>query len=733
MSLFSELKRRNVFKVAVAYVIVAWLLLQVSDTLVPALRLPEWFHSGVAFLLIMGFPVAIIFAWAFELTPEGLKREKEVDRSRSITRETGQKLNFGIIAALTIAIIFLLGRIWLGDDRAPPDTEFADGKSIAVLPFENRSADAENAEFFAAGVHDELLTLLSKLGDLKVISRTSVQRLDPDLSIPEIGELLDVATVLEGQVQRAGDRLRINVQLIRATEEDHLWATTYNRELTASNIFDVQSDIARAIADELHVQLSPKDDTLLNDVPTTSTEALQSYMLAGQLIERASFESFEQARRYIVEATRMDPNYAEAWVRTAFLHNRMYQTGLIGLREYVAAAEPALTIAMRIDNALPEAHSEKAALHWQTGDVDAAEVAFRTALELAPDNPQSLYAYGNYLRTVGRPQEAVPVLKRALVGNPLSADMLFELGKAEMYSGEPERTIERADRILEIDPSSVHGYVGKLQAYHWMGRYDLMWPWYIKTMATDPDDYELWAHLGLYSYYVGAEEWVDRYLDRALELGPREPAVLRCYVSVLRFRGKFDEAVEIARSALAERLADRWQSNETFLRLVRDDALRTGDYQDAERWYRDRLPELFEDEPEMSVSNVNAAADLALLLQRAGESGRADAIINAGLEWFERTQPEGVYGYLVNIVDVELLALDGQTQAALDRLQQAVDSGWTSDWRAIFGNETLASLRNEPKFQQIEAQLESEMATQLEVIRALPDMGELDLRYSQCN
>jgi TolB-like protein/Tfp pilus assembly protein PilF len=733
LSLFSELKRRNVFKVAVAYVVVAWLLLQISDTLVPALRLPEWFHSGVAFLLIMGFPVAIIFAWAYELTPEGLKREKEVDRSRSITRETGQKLNFGIIAALTIGIMLLLGRIWLGDESAPPDIDFANGKSIAVLPFENRSADAENAEFFAAGVHDELLTLLSKLGDLKVISRTSVQRLDQDLSIPEIGELLGVATVLEGQVQRAGNRLRINVQLIRATEEDHLWATTYDRELTASNIFDVQGDIAKTIAHELHVQLSPRDAILLKDVPTTSMEALQSYMLAGQLVERGNFESFEPALSYIAEATNADPNYAEAWVLTAFAHKRMYQTGLIGLQEYLAAAEPALENAMRIDDALPEAHAEKAALHWQMGDVDAAEGAFKTALELEPDNPQSLYAYGNYLRSIGRPQEAVPVLKRALEGNPLSIDTLFELGKAEMYSGQPERTIKRADRILEIDPASVNGYAGKLQAYHWMGRFDLMWPWYIKAMASDPNDYELWAHLGLYSHYVGADEWIDRYLDRALELGPREPAVLRCHVSILRYRGKFDEAVGIARSALEERLADRWQSNAIFLRVVRDDALRTGDYQDAERWYRDRLPGLFEDEPAITVRNVNAAADLVLLLQRAEEPDRADMIIDAGLQWLERTQPEGVHGDLINIVDVELLALDGQTQAALDRLQQAVDGGWTSDWRSIFGNETLASLRDEPRFQRIEAQLESEMATQLEAIRALPDMGEFDLRISKSN
>ena len=731
MSLYAELQRRNVFKVAAVYIVAAWLLLQVSDTLVPALHLPEWFHSGVAFLLIIGFPVAVIFAWAFELTPDGLKKEKEVDRSQSIAHETGRKLNFTIITALVVAVIFLAGKIWFADDSAPRDMAPAVEKSIAVLPFENRSADAENAEFFAAGVHDELLTLLSKLGDLKVISRTSVERLEKDLTIPEIGALLGVSTVLEGQVQRAGDRLRINVQLINANKEDHLWATTYDRELSASNIFDVQSDIARVIADELHIQLSANDDALLSVVPTINTEALERYMLGRQLVGRATFESFEQATRYLSEATELDPNYAEAWVALAYVKNRMRQTGIIEMQEYVAAAEPAIARALEINNELPEAHAGLADLRWQSGDIDAAEASFKTALKLGPGDSRSLHSYGNYLRTTGRPQEAVPVLMRALEGNPLSVVTLFELGKAEMYSGHPEQFAVRAEKILEIDPASVHGYVANLQAYHWMGRYDLMWPWYIKSMASDPEDFELWAHLGLYSYYVGANEWVDRYLDRALEMGPNEPGVLRCYASVLEQRGQLDAAVEIARGALEAGLDDRWQSNEIFLRLLRDDALRSGDFEDAKSWYLDRNPELFLETPGIAVGNINAAADLALLLQRAGEPAAADRIIDAGLAWIERTQPEDVHGYLINISDVELLALSGQKQAALDRLQQAVDNGWLSHWPEIFNNETFNSLRDEPRFQQATAQLENEMATQLEAIRALPNMGEFDLRSAK--
>jgi len=707
-SFFGELRRRNVIRVALVYVVVSWVLMQIGDVMFPALRLPEWTTSMLVAFLILGFPVAMVFAWAYEVTPDGIKRTEDVDPGQSITRTTGQKINHLIIAVLSVAVVLLLGNMWLDTDSPTTLAVFDTDKSIAVLPFENRSADEENAEFFAAGVHDELLTLLSKLGDLKVISRTSVQRLDESLSIPEIGSLLGVATVLEGQVQRAGDRLRINVQLIRTSEEDHIWATTYDRELTASNIFDVQSSIARTIASELHVQLSASDNTLLDTVPTSNTEALQYYMLANQLVERGNFESYEQAVRYLTEATELDPHYADAWAALAHAHNRMFQTGVVSFQEYVDAAGPALARALDINSALPQAHAQLAAMRWQSGDFDGAEESFETALQLGPGDSQSLYAYGNYLRTTGRLKEAIPVLEKALEGNPLSIDTLFELGKVEMYSGMPEQFIARANRMLEIDPASVHGYVAKLQAYDWMGRFDLMWPWYIKSMESDPEDYELWAHLGMYSSYLGATDWVDSYLDRALEMGPNEPVVLMCHASVLTLQGQHDAAAEIARSTLKAGFTDRWRSGEVFLRVVRDAALRSGNFDEARSWYLDRHPELFLDTPQIRMGNINAAADLALLLQRAGEPAIANRIIDAGLDWMRRTQPEGVYGYVINIVYVELLALDGQVQAALDALQQAVDSGWTVHWPLIFSNETLGSLRDEPQF--------------------LPYMGELDLR-----
>jgi TolB-like protein/Tfp pilus assembly protein PilF len=730
-SFIQELKRRNVFRVAAIYVIVSWLLMQIGDVMFPALLLPEWSTRLLVAFLILGLPLALIFAWAYEITPEGVKRTIDVDPGTSVTDVTGRKINFVIIAVLAVAVVFLVGKIWLTDDNVPHTAAAVNDKSIAVLPFDNRSATPEDAEFFAAGLHDELLTLLSKLGDLRVISRTSVERLDRDLSIPEIGALLGVATVLEGGIQRAGNRLRINMQLIDATREDHLWATTYDRELTAENVFDVQSDIARTIAKELNVQLSISDETYLNSIPTANTDALNQYLVGRQVMKLGTFESTSQATRHFREATALDPGYAQAWAAVANALHLELATGLISRQEYVRAAEPAVTRAMQLDDQLPAAHAQLANLRWQSGDLEAAESSFKTALQLNPGDPRSLYEYGTYLRTTGQPVAAIPIFERALEDDPLSIDILFQLGRAEMYAGNPGENEVYAQRILEIDPSSVSGYAGHVQANLWTGRYDLMWPWFMRFFDVDPQDFENWAHMGLYAEQLGAIELSDRYMDEALQLGAEEPAVLKCNAQVLALRGKNEEALVVARRALEGGLDDRWFSNRVFLRLVRDDALKTGDFDNAREWYRNLHPALFLAMPEITVDNVNSAADLALLLQRSGDPDTADTLINAGLSWYRRTQPANAHGYVIDIVDVQFLALQGETAAALQTLQRAADRGWGFLWQWNTSNENLSSIRDEPQFQAITAQLEKGMVAQLEAVRALPDMGEYDLRVTR--
>lgn len=722
----SELKRRNVAKVALVYIVVGWLLMQIADVMFPALLLPEWATRMLAAFLILGFPVAMIFVWAYEITPEGLKLTADVDPADSITQRTGRKIDFIIIAVLAIAVVLLALRLWT--DAPTTAQENIREHSIAVLPFVNRSAAEENAEFFAAGVHDDLLTLLSRMGDLKVISRTSVEQLDPALRLPEIGELLGVATILEGHVQRAGDRLRINVQLIDAASEDHIWANTYDRDLNATNVFEVQSDIAGAIAEALHVELSADDRTRLAAIPTTNTAALERYLMGLQLLRNGSYEALRQAESHFRDATRLDGEFAQAWKSLANIRHNMYSTGMIDSQAYLAVAEPAVERALALDPGLSEAHAQKGSMLWIKGDLHAAERAYKTALELNPDAAESLLKYGQYLRMTGRPAEAIPVLESAVEQDPLAPRVLFELGKAKMHAGNPRAFAALCEQILEIEPSSVYAHSGLLQANIWLGRYDSMWPWLVKTIEADPADVETVAFAGGVSDQLDARDWADRHWERAMVIGPDEPATLKYRIQSLHMRGQMDDAIAIARDALNAELEDRWFSQRTFLRAIRDDALQSGQYEEALALYRENHPELHSSPPEITESNINAAADLALLLREAGNEEQANALINTAFEWHEAHQPADVHGYILNVVDAELLALRGDTESALQRLETAVENGWVFFWQWHLDNENLRSIKDERRFEALRSVLQEKMRSQREAISKLPDLGPHDLR-----
>ena len=727
-SIIQELKRRNVFRVAIVYIVVCWLLMQIGDVMFPALLLPEWAPTLLIAFLILGFPLVVVFAWAFELTPDGVTRTSEVPEDQSITADTGRKINYTIIAVLALAVVLLLVKdVVLPQDPVPQTIEVSD-HSIAVLPFKNQSAGAENAEFFAGGLHDELLTLLSRLGELRVISRTSVERLDGELTIPQIGNLLGVATVLEGQVQRAGNRLRINVQLIDTEAEGHIWANTYDRELTAENVFDLQSDIARTIADALHAEISPAGEELLDAVPTRNTEALEQYLLGVQHWHRHSFGSLQSAIAYLTRATELDPQYAEAWVALASAYTSAYQTGAMTRNEYVRSTEKAVRKALDLNPRLGPAHAQQALLQWALGDLSGAEASFLQALELDPHDSTTIGEYAYFLRGELRPEEAIPLLEKQLVDDPLSTELLFQLGKAEMHAGRPERFVEIARRIREIDPSTVHGYTGAMQAYLWMGRLDLGVEWFARSLAIDPLDYENWAHAALTNEQLGAHEVADRYMRRAEEIGPGRPSVLKCKALIHLNRGENEAALNIARYALSNNLDDRWGSDLTFLRIVRDAALDTGDVQEVIGLYRDRAPGAFADKPEITFDIVGYAVDVILPLQYAGEDEIAQRIIDASMAWYERHNPARIYGYDTFIMDAELFALNGQEDLAIERLRNAVDSGWTMNWQAFALGRNLESLEQNPEYRNLIARLESRTNEYLDNWLSAPYVGETDLR-----
>jgi TolB-like protein len=356
---FSELKRRNVYKVAVAYAIVGWLLVQVATQVFPFLEIPNWVVRLVIALVAIGFPIALVIAWAFEATPEGIKRTEVADAmpvSAAIGRKKHAWIYVVAIAGAISVTLFFLGRYTAGSGT-PRQSEAAtvSAKSIAVLPFDNLSRDPDNA-FFAEGVQDEILTRLAKVADLKVIARTSTQRFKsaPE-NLPDIAKQLGVANILEGSVQKVNDQVRVNVQLVNALTSAHLWAEIYDRKL--SDIFAVQSDIAKTVADTLQAKLTGSEKQMMAAQPTTDTTAYELYHKGRSLWEKRSGDNIPKAIAYYEQAIAQDPNYALAYAGLAKAYILLpFYAGTDRLDAGSKAKDAALK-ALQLDPNLAEAHA----------------------------------------------------------------------------------------------------------------------------------------------------------------------------------------------------------------------------------------------------------------------------------------------------------------------------------------------------------------------------------------
>ena len=462
-SVWAELKRRNVVKVAVAYAVVGWLLIEVASTVFPIVQLPDWTVTFVTMLLILGFPVALILSWAYELTPEGMKRNHEVPASESITHVTGRKIDFAIIGSLVLALGFVVYNYVLNAPATSPIVE-QDRPSVAALPFSNESAAEENAEFFANGIHDELLTQLAKISSLKVISRTSVMEYRATTkNMREIGQELGVATLLEGRVQRAGDMVRINVQLIDAETDEHLWAEIYNRELTAENIFAIQGEMATSIAAALEATLSPQDVARLNELPTENTRAYDFYLSGNDYYNRPDDETYmplavEQYQRAVDE----DPDFALAWAALSRAHGLMRWYGLDISESRLELAREAVETAIRLAPGLPEAHLALGQYHYQGfRDYDRALAEYAIAEQGIRGSADLFQARAMIYRRVGQYAEAEASLERAIELDPRNTDRLAQLATTHLSHRDYSQGEHYLDRVLEITPDDAAAYSRK--------------------------------------------------------------------------------------------------------------------------------------------------------------------------------------------------------------------------------------------------------------------------------
>jgi len=473
---FGELRRRNVYRVAIAYAVVAWLLIQIATQVFPFFEIPNWAVRLVVLLLAIGFPVALILAWAFELTPEGIKRTDEIEPARS----KGRAWIYIVIIAGALSLgLFFLGRFTASSK--PNAAVEVPTKSIAVLPFESLSEDKGNA-YFADGIQDQILARLSKIADLKVISRTSTQKYkSTPANLREIAQQLDVANILEGSVQKSGEQVRITVQLINALKDEHLWAETYDR--TMSNIFGVESDVAQKIAESLEAKLTGREKKAIAFIGTKNSEAYDALLHGLAMRGSQSPEAVEKERNFFRRAVELDPGYAQAW---AYLGARELDVYPSAQQSEKARAE--IETAIRLAPEMEEGHVAMGIYkYYALRDFDGALAELEIARSQEPNDWIVFYFTGLVQRRQGNIEEALRSIQQASALDPLNEDIVVNL--ATTYRGMRKFDEARAmfDRALTIVPKDPNILAEKAETYIAQGDLDTAWS-IVSKLKISPED-----------------------------------------------------------------------------------------------------------------------------------------------------------------------------------------------------------------------------------------------------
>jgi TolB-like protein len=471
LHLFKELQRRNVVRVTIGYVISCWLLAQVADLVLENIGAPAWVMQAILLVFALGFPVVVFFSWAYEVTPEGIKRESEVDRTQSITHITGNKLDRAIVAVLVVALAyFVYDKFIVSAEREAAFVEAATqavteqaaaeqevaaetDKSIAVLPFVNMSNDANN-EYFSDGLSEELLNLLAKIPELRVAARTSSFALrGKELQISEVGEILKVAHILEGSVRKAGDQVRITAQLVNTDDGYHLWSETYDRKL--DNIFAIQEEIAAAVVEQLKIKL-------LGDAPKvqkTNPEALALYLQARHLGRLFTAENFEQSNALLKRALAIDPEYAAAWGGLASNYTNQAQNGLRPSEEGHRLAREAIEKALSINPDYAPAYALLGRMA-RSSDLSTAARHYQHALELNPTNIDMIREAATMLHHLGRQDEALALGEYVAERDPVNSLVHNNLGLGYLWAGYPDQAIAAFQTVLRLSPNRIGGHYG---------------------------------------------------------------------------------------------------------------------------------------------------------------------------------------------------------------------------------------------------------------------------------
>ena len=577
MSLLSELKRRNVFRVAAAYLVLSWLLLQVADLLLPAFGAPDWVLRVLVLVLCVGLVATVVFSWAYELTPEGLKREHEVDRDASIAQATGRKLDIAVIVLLVVAIgVALFTRLGSTPQApiaqtAPTETPApsapsppADARpSLAVLPFVNMSAVAEN-EYFSDGLTETLLNMLAQVEGLKVTARTSSFAFKgQNKDVREIAATLDVRAILEGSVQRAGDRVRITAQLIDASDGKHLWSQSYDRQL--DDLFAIQDEIAAAVAKELTRSLLGNAGVAkTGTVGTHDTDAYDAYLRGLDRRWLLTFGALADAERHFKQALARDPGFSNARIALAGTYARMANTGAISGAEAAERGRAVLQPLLGGANADANAQALAAVLDYRgNSDLErdeskraAAEAVVVRALDQFPNNVE-LYLSAAHVKTEKQAAEALAVLERGLLVDPLSVELKNLRARRLVDLGREDEALAEYARLRELAPDSVFGTQGPMRVYERRGDFANMLYWCAQAAVNDPDDHELPAFAAQYLLMMGLVAEAEPWVRRAELINASGSDTRRVAIQYAEQSGDRERAIALSRDVLRERRDNR--------------------------------------------------------------------------------------------------------------------------------------------------------------------------------
>jgi adenylate cyclase len=457
---FAELKRRNVYKVAIAYAVVAWLLIQAASIFFPAFDAPSWVMKIFIIVIVFGFPVALIFSWAFEITPEGIKLESEIEPNKSIARRAGRKIVAVTIALAVVAAgLFVYQLVRWKSTVAPRQSEAATAapnKSIAVLPFVNMSADKAD-DYLGDGMSEELINVLSKVPGLRVPGRTSCfafKGRNEEGIFREVGEQLHVGTVLEGSIRKAGDKLRVTAQLVNVADGYHLWSEDYDGDL--KDILAFQSNVAKRVVEALQVKLGVEAARALAKKPTEDPEAHRLYLLGRYEFGKYSEAGWTSSIRYYEQALKLDPNYALAYCGLADTY--AYMGGVVmPSKEAVAKEKEFAQKALELDPELPEAHLSLACALGGAFDWRNAQIEFDRAIELNPNLAWAYEIYAWFLGGLGRLDEAIAKDKKAIELDPLNSFFQSALAYYLYHARRYDDAIVQIKKTLELDPASTLG------------------------------------------------------------------------------------------------------------------------------------------------------------------------------------------------------------------------------------------------------------------------------------